>query len=201
MNLKELFWSKGYDYYPTDKDVGHNFLSTYSEMFQKFEHEPINILEVGSFKGGCMRLFEEYFTKANVVSYDIKDYGDTRCKRAVRIIKDFTQVVSSELPEITIAIEDGAHDIDSQFHFVQHVWPRMKLDGIMVIEDIFTSELDKTKSRMNSLQIPYQTISFTPQIDEDNDNIMVFRKIPDDKCKELFTNASAKRQLYSGRIR
>lgn len=176
MTIKELFWSKGYEYYPTDKDRNHQYLNTYGELFGKWEHSNINILEVGAYKGGSMRLFEEYFINANIISYDIKDWGDTNCKRAVRIIKDFGLVHSSELPELTIAIDDGAHDLDSQTMFLEKVYPRVVKGGIIVVEDIFTKDLQKAKERFNTLNIPYEIVSFFPPKDEDNDNLIIFRK-------------------------
>lgn len=177
MIIKELFWNKGPSYYLTDKDTHHNYLSTYSELFGKFEKESIILLEVGVYKGGSLRLFEEYFVNASIIGYDIKDWGDTQCKRAVRIIKDFGLVSSSELPDnITIAIEDGAHDLDSQFDFVKKVYPKMANGGIMVIEDIFTQYLQQMRQRLDSINISYEIVSFFPPKDEDNDNLFIIRK-------------------------
>jgi hypothetical protein len=161
MTIKELFWSKGSSYYLTDKDTHHNYLNAYSELFGKFEKEPIILLEVGVYKGGSLRLFEEYFVNASIIGYDIKDWGPTQCKRAVRIIKDFGAVSASELPDnITIAIEDGAHDLDSQFDFVRKVYPKMASGGIMVIEDIFTHQLQSMKQRLDAIKISYEIASF-----------------------------------------
>jgi len=177
MTIKDLFWSKGPSYYLTDKDTHHNYLFTYSDLFGKFEKDPITLLEVGVYKGGSLRLFEEYFINANIIGYDIKDWGNTQCCRAVRIIKNFNLVNESDLPEnITIAIEDGAHDLDSQFDFVKKVYPKMANNGIMVIEDIFTKDIQQMKDKLNSIKMKYEIISFFPPKDEDNDNLFIIRK-------------------------
>ena len=172
--LKELFWSRGPSYYLTDKDTHHNYLDTYSKLFAKFEKEPITLLEVGVYKGGSLRLFEDYFANATIIGYDIKDWGDTQCKRAQRIIKDFGSISANELPQIIhIAIEDGSHDFESQFHFVQKVYPLMAKGGVMIIEDIFTPKLDEMKNALNSIGMVYELFSFHPPKDEDNDNLFV----------------------------
>jgi len=177
MTLRELFWSKGSSYYLTDKDTHHTYLETYSKLFGKWEKEPITILEVGVYKGGSLRLFEEYFVNATIIGYDIKDWGDIQCKRATRILKDFGQVSSTELPDnITIAIEDGAHDFHSQFDFVRKVWPKMASGGIMVIEDIFTRKLGEMKTALDAIRMPYELLTFYPPKDEDNDNLFIIRK-------------------------
>jgi hypothetical protein len=174
--LKQLFWSKGPSYYLTDKDTHHNYLNTYSELFGKFEKEPITLLEVGVYKGGSLRLFEEYFINASIIGYDIKDWGDIQCKRATRIIQDFGSIKSSDIPNnISIAIEDGAHDFDSQFDFIKKVYPKMIRGGIMVIEDIFTKHLQQMKEALDSINIAYEIVSFFPPKDEDNDNLFILR--------------------------
>lgn len=177
MTLKQLFWNRGgYSYYPTDKDTHHNYLQTYSELFQIYEKEPITLLEVGVYKGGSLRLFEDYFINATIIGYDIKDWGDINCTRATRIIKNFSEVSAAELPNnITIAIEDGAHDLNSQIEFVQKVRPKMVKEGIMVIEDIFTRDIQQMKDKLRSMNISFEIFVSFPPKDEDNDNLFIIR--------------------------
>lgn len=171
MTLKELFWSKGYEYYPTDKDTHHNYLITYSELFCKWEKENINILEVGVWKGGSMKLFEEYFVNANIIGYDIIQ-PEMPLNRAKVIIKDFYGIDTSELPDLTIAIDDGPHGIHDQLNFVRIVYPKIVKGGVLIVEDVRPD----FKPHFDTLNIPYTLIETCPATDEDDDRLLIFRK-------------------------
>ena len=172
MTLKELFLSKGYSYFSTDKQTHHNYLQTYEELFCKWKNEAINVLEVGVYKLGSLRLFEEYFTKANIIGYDNQAYeGSVPLNRAQVIIEDFYSS-NRELPPLHIALDDGPHDINSQLAFVRKVWPYMVPGGILIVEDIMPG----FKPHFDSLGIPYTAVAFYPPTDQEDDRIVIFRK-------------------------
>lgn len=172
MTLKQLYHSKGYSYYPTDKDRNHNYLTTYGELFGKWEKENINILEVGCYKNGSLKLFEEYFVNANITGYDNKTYENSvEINRAQVIIEDFYSS-QRELPKLHIAIDDGDHSVASQLAFVRKVFPYMAEGGILVVEDV----MPNFKQHFDSLGIPYTAIAFYPPTDQEDDRIIVFRK-------------------------
>ena len=58
MTLQQLWESKGYNYYPTDKGSLHSYLDEYQKLFEKWKDENINIVEIGSSSGGGLKLFE-----------------------------------------------------------------------------------------------------------------------------------------------
>lgn len=172
MNLKEMFLSKGYDYYPTDKQTHHNYLQTYEELFCKWKNEPINILEVGVYKLGSLKLFEEYFTNARIIGYDNAEYaGSVHLNRAELILEDFYSS-ERELPPLHIAIDDGPHDVASQLAFIRKVYPIVVAGGIIIVEDIMPG----FKPHFDSLNIPYTAIAFYPPTDQEDDRIIVIRK-------------------------
>lgn len=172
MTLKELYHSKGYGYYPTDKDRNHNYLTTYSELLGKWENDNINILEVGCYKNGSLKLFEEYFKNANIIGYDIKAYdGATDVTRPTIFFEDFYNS-SKDLPKLHIAIDDGDHSIESQLAFVRKVYPRMAAGGILIVEDVMPGH----KADFDSLGIPYTEVSFYPPTDQEDDRIIIIRK-------------------------
>ncbi len=172
MTLEELWNSKGYAYYPTDKSTHHAYLKPYSELFGKWQHESINILEVGCYKNGSLKLFEEYFTNAKIIGVDIQTYeGAVELNRATVIVGDFYSS-QLELPPLHIAIDDGPHDVNSQMEFVRKVWPYMVPGGILVVEDVMPG----FKPHFDQLGIPYTAIAFYPPTDQEDDRILVFRK-------------------------
>lgn len=171
MTIKELFWSKGYEYYPSDKDTHHCYLSTYSELFAKWKNENINILEVGTWKGGSMKLFEDYFVNANIIGYDIVA-PEVKLDRAKVIVKDFYSIDTAELPDLTIAIDDGPHGVQDQVNFVKMVYPKMVKGGILIVEDVRPN----LNAHFDALNIPYTEVAFYPYTDEDDDRVLIFRK-------------------------
>ena len=78
--LVELFNSKGYNYYQTDKNTVHSYLETYEKLFNSYKDEDIVFLEVGVREGGSIRLWGDYFTKATI-------YGISSFRRSNRVCK------------------------------------------------------------------------------------------------------------------
>ncbi len=172
MTLKQLWDSKGYEYYPTDKFTHHRYQDIYEELFCKWKNEPINILEVGCYKNGSLKLFEDYFTQAHIVGLDNAEYeGAVKLNRAEVFIEDFYSN-NRQLSNITIAIDDGPHDINSQLVFIEKVWPNIVSGGILIVEDVWPG----FKPHFDALNIPYTIIEFCPPTDEDNDRIIIMRK-------------------------
>ncbi len=172
MTLEALFNSKGYSYYPTDKSTHHRYLGAYEELFSKWKNDPINILEIGCYKNGSLKLFEEYFVNANIVGIDIQTYeGAVELNRAQVIIEDFYSS-NRDLPDFDLIIDDGPHDVNSQIAFVRKMYPKLKEGGIMVVEDVRPGYED----HFATLNIPYTAMSFHPYTDENDDRILIFKK-------------------------
>ena len=172
MTLKELYYSKGPGYYVTDKMTHHRYIPTYSELFAKWQHEPISILEVGCYKNGSLKLWEEFFTQATIIGVDIQTYeGSVELNRATVIIEDFYSS-NRELPDFDLMIEDGPHDVNSQLAFVRKMYPKLKEGGLMIIEDVRPDY----QPHFDTLGIPYTAIAFHPYTDENDDRILLFQK-------------------------
>ena len=45
MTLQELWQTKGFWYYPTDKGQEHSYLDVYSELFLPFKDQKINLID------------------------------------------------------------------------------------------------------------------------------------------------------------
>ncbi len=172
MTIEELYDSKGFYYFCTDKKTHHSYLPIYSELFAKWEKEPIRILEVGVYKLGSLRLMEEYFVNAEIIGVDNTTYeGSVPLNRAQVIIEDFYSS-NRELPPLHIAIDDGPHDVASQLAFVRKVYPKMVSGGILVVEDVMPG----FKEHFDSLGLPYTAIAFYPPTDQADDRLILIRK-------------------------
>ena len=56
--------------YGTDK-VAHNYTDTYDIAFRELREKPLNILEIGVWKGQSLRTFKEYFPNSKIYAIDI----------------------------------------------------------------------------------------------------------------------------------
>ena len=59
MNIQEVFVK-----HKCDKGIKHRYWELYQEDFTKHKDDPINILEIGTFKGESTNAWLEYFSQA-----------------------------------------------------------------------------------------------------------------------------------------
>ena len=83
MSLKSLV-----DNSRTDKDTTHSYLDLYDKLLSKRKETAKNILEIGIYQGGSIKLWHDYFTNANVYVLDIMhiDHVWNEIKNKKRII-------------------------------------------------------------------------------------------------------------------
>lgn len=138
--------------YETDKVNGHCYGEAYDELFSTFDKEaPLNILEVGTQKGGSLCAWQDYFPNAKVTGIDIIDVVKPEYRREsiTYIVKDVKEVVLSD--DYDIIIDDGSHLLRDALHVVNNFYPLLKKGGVMIIEDVQNPPLWK-----QSMPHPYQ---------------------------------------------
>ena len=177
MTLKGLFNNKGYEYYPTDKDTDHSYLDVYDKLFKDFKEKTINILEVGIWKGGSIRLWSDYFINAKIFGCDINDISEVFPENAIKIIKNFNNITLSDLNNLSlsIAIDDGSHSLDDQISFIKLFYPNLMSGGMLIIEDI--QNIDSQKKDFDLLNIPYEIIDLRYKKNRYDDVLLIFKKI------------------------
>jgi len=129
MDLQQLWQSKGYNYYPTDKGLQHSYLEVYSDLFYPLKDQDINLIEIGIAHGGSLRLFCDWFTRANIIGYDItKEFLRVPIERSKLIIKDCMNFTLDEFKDFppTIVIDDGSHVLEHQLRMVEICYPQLK---------------------------------------------------------------------------
>jgi len=177
MSLQELWQTKGYSYYPTDKGNYHSYLDVYTELFLPFRDKEINIIEIGIYQGGSMRLFSDWFTKARIIGYDItEEYIAVPLGRAEKIIKDFNNFSKEEFNEFPphIIIDDSSHLIKDQLKIIQICYPQLQEGGILIIEDV--QDIQSDKNKFDDLGIPYELYDLRIQKNRWDDVLLVYKK-------------------------
>ena len=155
MNLFELV-----EKYGTDKTLS-GYTPTYNKLFTPIKDKVTSVLEIGlgtlnpsipsSFagniglfdyykQGGSLRVWRDFFPNADVYGVDIaKDcmFSEDRIKTFLfdSSTKDYCDYYLNNL-EFDIIIDDGNHDPKYQVKTLRNLFPKLRENGIYVIEDI-----------------------------------------------------------------
>ena len=128
--------------YDTDKLNPHHYGDAYDNIFAKFDSQAkLNILEVGTQKGGTLLAWKEYFPNSTVVGVDIVDVvpDEYRKNNVFRVISDIKKVDFKE--GFDIIIDDGSHYLGDIAYVVANFLIPMNKGGVMIIEDVRFPEL------------------------------------------------------------
>lgn len=126
----------------TDK-LEHSYLDKYEFFLRDLKDKKFNLLELGVFDGGSLRMWKNYFPNAEIYGVDI----DERCKayeedRIHIEIKDLSSIPNlMELWKIkpTIIIDDASHIWTHQLKSLLALFPVLPSGGIFIMEDLETS--------------------------------------------------------------
>lgn len=132
--MHDLPISKILAQYETDKVNGHTYGESYDDIFSNFDRNaPLDIIEIGTQKGGSLKAWRDYFPNATVTGIDIIDvvkpeYRDPSINYVVSDVKDYKPD-----REFDIVIDDGSHFLEDVLYTVDTF--KLKKGGVMVIED------------------------------------------------------------------
>lgn len=133
--------------YKTDK-AHHGYCVIYDKKLSARRDEPLNILEIGVYMGGSLRVWREYFPNATIHGMDV---NIERCGEVKGCSLHKIDVANTQLLEELavkygpwdLIIDDGSHTMKHQQHSFDVLWPHVKPGGFFIIEDIHTSFMPK----------------------------------------------------------
>ena len=170
METLQQIWRKLADEgYETDKGSVHSYISVYEEILSPYRDTAKNILEIGLFNGHSLRMWNEYFTKADVHGIDCSDqpHGGMADLRPmieegwnIHILDaenaDKVKEVFGGM-EFDVIIDDAGHHKEQQEVLYSVFKSYLKRDGIYIIEDIQDIDYNKrdfeTIDRNKSVEI------------------------------------------------
>tara|TARA_R110000868_G_scaffold2821_1_gene19524 strand:+ start:1125 stop:1724 length:600 start_codon:yes stop_codon:yes gene_type:complete len=142
-NLDSHFFNEGYDKGGTDKNTCHSYIeNVYEKEFEIYREKKIDLLEIGIETGGSLKLWKEYFLNSeSIVGVDITDAKiDQRYKNIDGVTMYFDDAYnkrfSDKFEQFDIIIDDGPHTLESQLKCIELYLPKLKKNGIFIIEDI-----------------------------------------------------------------
>lgn len=123
--------------YDTDKESFHRYGSSYETIFSQYDRDDkLNILEIGTQKGGSLLAWKEYFPNANVVGVDIIDVVPEKYKKdtVTRIVCDIKEWRDDTVWDIVI--DDGSHYLLDLAYTITNFCPKLAANGVLIIEDV-----------------------------------------------------------------
>jgi len=122
------------------------YIDVYETYLRKFRNRPVNMLEIGVFKGGSLQIFKKYLgKKARIFGLDINPdcqaYDEDRIKVYIGDQEDkvFMKALADKLPKLHIVLDDGGHSMAQQINTFEVLYPRLALGGAYICEDTSTS--------------------------------------------------------------
>lgn len=136
--------------YGCDKsDKNHRYTTRYHSYFEKDRNRKFNTLEFGYGKGKSVKMWLEYFTKANLVSVDNMEKlpddkliqkhlnsGRFEFVSADQIDKNKILEVLKKYKEFYIIIDDASHKAEDQQYTLSFSFPFVIPGGWYIIEDL-----------------------------------------------------------------
>ena len=128
--------------------AGQSYFDVYESVFQDRRFKKLNLLELGVRDGRSLRVWREYFTKANICGVDINPdclKVDTKgCKVEVCSQDDQEKLesISRKARGWDIIIDDASHLNELTAKSFEILWKTVKPNGLYIIEDLKVSYAD-----------------------------------------------------------
>lgn len=132
----------------TDKNTCHSYIDLYDTLLASKKETARNVLEVGIFEGGSIKLWSQYFTNATVYGLDIRHYDniweELKNKENIKLFSSYdayndetfaTNFLSTGV-KFDFMLDDGPHTLESMIQFIKLYSQIMADDGILIIEDV-----------------------------------------------------------------
>jgi len=130
----------------------HGYAPFYDEYLNKWREDPIRLLEVGvcmehTHGGQSVRMWYEYFSKAEIFTFDIVDMKSLENDRVRFFQGDQGDRKSLEAmymefgsKQFDFILEDGSHEEHHQMISLGHLFKYVKSGGYYILEDMSIPE-------------------------------------------------------------
>jgi len=128
----------------SDKGNPHSYIDYYESQFAPRQAKA-TILEIGIKTGGSLLMWSRYFESYRIVGVDLSPtwsaarpfQAELEANPSIELIfgQDSTQPIKLE-GQFDFVIDDGAHDLETQWLTFLNCWPLVAPGGTYYIEDI-----------------------------------------------------------------
>jgi hypothetical protein len=150
----------------TDKGTYHNYIQEYyTNIFSDIRNESLKILEIGVLDGKSMKFWNDWFTSAEIIGVDInqqsKPFIDANGYKVIwgdAYNQTFTELFQNSY--FDFIIDDGPHTLDSQLYTATNYFEKLKINGLLIIEDIFDFNfVDEIQNHVKTI-LPHDSYEF-----------------------------------------
>lgn len=133
----------------SDKNTVHKYLDVYEPLMRPKKESAQNVLEVGIYTGGSIRLWHDYFLNATIHGLDIYPehiniQADIKNKERIKLYTGidaynedfFKRTFLDKGIKCDIILDDGPHYLESMKAFVRLYSQILTDDGILIVEDL-----------------------------------------------------------------
>ncbi|ETD91238.1 class I SAM-dependent methyltransferase [Rhodobacter capsulatus] len=135
----------------------HHYLPIYERYFEKFRGKPVRMLEIGTWRGGSLAMWRDYFgPEAVIFGIDInprcKDYDGEAAQVRIGSQADpkFLAEVIAEMGGVDIILDDGSHVMKHVRASLRMLFPQLAEGGVYMIEDMHTAYWKKFGGGMDT---------------------------------------------------
>lgn len=138
----------------TDKNTVHSYLPLYEELLIKKKYVAKNVLEIGINQGGSIKLWNDFFINAKIHGLDIipieEIWSEIKNDKIILYTSDaydddfFNENFLNKNIKFDFMLDDGPHSLLSMIKFIQLYSKVMEDDGILIIEDVQSTEWIET---------------------------------------------------------
>jgi hypothetical protein len=141
---------------------GHGYASHYDLFFSGMRDKPIRLLEIGVDKGPSIRMWSEYFPKAEIVGIDINPECLQVTGNFKVVIGDqssplfWLQFVTEHGSQWDIIIDDGGHYANMIITSFEFMWEHVRRGGFYCVEDMGTAYPNYIQGRIRCDEVYLQ---------------------------------------------
>lgn len=148
MNLKQIFTK-----YSCDKEE-HHYYKIYEKDFESRRKDPINILEIGIWKGTSHSSWVEYFPNAQIYGIDIfvrmlpeevhiLKHNRVHWLKADSTAPEIQKIIKEKWGNVKFdfIIDDGLHTPKANAKTFENLISLLKDDGIFYVEDVWPLDI------------------------------------------------------------
>jgi hypothetical protein len=132
------------DFYPTDKESEHNYISNhYERIFEPLRKSTKRLCEIGRGCLGSAEMFRDYFVNAEIIACVPCEIKENKDRIKIELINqsniDEIEEFCSNQENFDIILDDGSHKMKDQQVAFSKLFKKLNPGGIYIIEDLHTS--------------------------------------------------------------
>lgn len=167
------------EFYGTDKVTYHGYHFFYPKFLESLRNDEFSMLEIGWGSGASVKVWNDYFQKANIYVMDINveyEEGRQRVIKGDQTSDDDLLMVVKEIKSAKFIIDDGSHNPVHQLNTFHYLFKNLlEPGGVYIIEDIELSYWNPDSSlygyKVGNVNILHSMMKFNEMVNHEFSHI------------------------------